>query len=628
MKRAKTGWWALAGATGQQWAGRSTDAARRMMLAVVAGTFVATSVASIPSPAAALERMTLTAPGAPEDLVETLRLSSLLLVSRDEGHVDTSSLMATARAEYGRLIPLLYDHGYYAPTISVLIDGREASEISPLSTPAQIDRVEVIVTTGPLFTFGRVEIDPLAPDTVLPEGFASGQPARSTMVRAALAEALDAWRGLGHAQADVQAQDVVANHNTAELNVRLSLAPGPRLRFGAVVPQGNERTRSNRIIAIAGLPRGETHDPEAMDEGQTRLRDTGAFSSVVLRTAERANPDGSIDIEAQVVEAPPRRLGFGVEYDSESGVQLTGFWLHRNFLGGAERLRLEASIDGIAARTGGLGVTLDARYTRPATINRDTDLELGTRVMRLDERDYMADAFEADAALVRRFGDNLLASGGVQLRYERAEYGGTSSNFGTLGLPLSLTYDSRDTPLNATEGHYLSATIMPYFGFGQTEHGARLRFDARSYTDFGSEGRVVLAGRAQVGAIVGSALNATPRGFLFYSGGGGTVRGLPFQSLGVAGPPASGGRGLVTASGELRVRVNDSLTLATFADAGWVSAGPLRGASDWQAGGGVGLRYDTPIGPLRLDLATPLRRNASALGSSSYQIYLGIGQAF
>ena len=128
--------------------------------------------------------------------------------------------------------------------------------------------------------------------------------------------------------------------------------------------------------------------------------------------------------------------------------------------------------------------------------------------------------------------------------------------------------------------------------------------------------------------VYGSSLAGTPRAFLFYSGGGGSVRGLPYQSLGVAGPPASGGQGFAALSGELRVRMSDSLTFAAFADAGQVSSGAFSGTSDWQAGGGFGIRYDTPIGPLRLDLATPIRRNATAAGSSDLQLYLGIGQAF
>lgn len=172
------------------------------------------------------------------------------------------------------------------------------------------------------------------------------------------------------------------------------------------------------------------------------------------------------------------------------------------------------------------------------------------------------------------------------------------------------------------------AELMPYVGFGQAQSGARFRFDGRVYNDAGTDGRLVFAARGQLGAIAGSSLSATPRGFLFYSGGGGSVRGMPYQSLGVVGPPASGGQGFAAVSGEIRWRVSDSISLAAFADAGYVSSGPFSGTSDWQAGGGFGVRYITPVGPLRLSVATPIRRNASAAGSNAMQIYLGIGQAF
>ncbi len=598
---------------------------RRVLALLLAGMVIASATAI---PAKALESLEINAPGASDALMETLRASSLLRTAQVGGRTSPLDLMAAARAEYGRLVPLLYEEAYYAPTIHVRVDGREAADISPLSNPERIDRIVVEITLGPRFTFDQVSIAPLAPGTALPAEFAAGQPARSTVIRNALAVALDAWRAQGYALAEATGQQIVANHDARSLNARLMLAPGPQLRVGAVVPRGNERTRGERIEAIAGLEHGALHDPVEIAEAETRLRQTGAFASVVLRTAEAPNPDGTIDIEAHVAEALPRRLGFGAEIDSQSGGRLSGFWLHRNLLGGAERLRLEAAVDGIAARDGGgVGFALDARYTRPATFNRDTDLELGLNLVRLDERDYLADALTADATLVRRFSRSLRASAGLSLRFETAAYAGLDRDFGTFGVPVSVTRDTRDDPLDATEGSYLWAEAMPYLGFSAAESGIRLRFDGRVYSDLGSEGRVVLAGRSQLGAVVGADIDATPRAFLFYSGGGGSVRGLPYQSLGVAGPPPSGGRGFAALSGEVRVRVSESLSVVAFADAGFVSEGLFTGSTDWQAGGGLGVRYVTPIGPLRLDIATPLRRNAGVTGSD-VQLYLGIGQAF
>ncbi|MCC0075572.1 MAG: BamA/TamA family outer membrane protein [Rhodobacter sp.] len=615
---------------GSEAAGARLGACGRRALGVLRRSAVAVILVLAPVTGAnALETLDFRVPSASEDLLRTLRASSFLIAARNAGHTDPVDLMAAARAEYGRLIDLLYEEAYYAPTIHIRVDGREAVDMSSLSIPRQINRIEVDIDLGPQFTFGRIELTPLAPGTQLPEAFATGQPARSVTVRDAAQVAVDAWREQGHAQADIAGQQIVADHAAHVLNLRLRVDPGPVLHFGTLRPEGNESTRSDRIVDIAGLTTGALHTPEALGDAEERLRQTGAFTSVRLRTAEHANPDGTIDVVAEVDETLPRRLGFGIEADTEAGFRLSGFWLHRNLLHGAERLRLEAAIDGIAARTGGLGFTLSANYTRPATFNRDTDLELGLSAVRLDERDYDADAIQADATLLRRFGDHLRVRAGFSLRYEAATYGGATPEFGTFGIPVSATHDTRDEPLDATSGHYLFGEVMPYAGFGAAQSGVRLRFDGRVYQRLGGdEGRVVLAGRAQLGAVAGSSLNATPRGFLFYSGGGGTVRGLPYQSLGVVGPPASGGRGFAALSGELRVRLNENFSMAAFADAGAVSVDAFSGASDWQAGGGLGIRYNTPIGPLRLDLAAPIRRNATAAGSNPLQLYLGIGQAF
>lgn len=586
---------------------------------------------SLPRPAGAMNELRFIVPGAENGLRADLEASSLLATAREEDQLDPLDVTSAARAEYGRLIGLLYERGYYAPRISIRIDGREASDISTLHPPRAIGTVEVTIDLGPQFRFGRADIAPVAPGTELPSGFASGEIARSTLVRDASLAAVEGWQARGHALAETAGQDVVADHRTQQLNVDLRVAPGPQLRFGQVRPRGNERTRSERIVAIAGVNSGEIYDPEAVLRAETRLRRTGTFASAALRTAETANPDGTIDMEVLIEEAPLRRLGVGAELDSTAGGRLTGFWLHRNLLGGAERLRLEAAIEGIAARVGGLGFAVDARYTRPATFNSDTDMELGLSAARVDERDFGADAAEAEIRFLRRYSDRLSGHAALVLRFERARFGedrDLRGNFGTVALPVGLTWDTRDETMDATRGLYLMGEVMPFAGFREAEHGARLRLDARAYADMGSEGRFVLAGRVQAGAILGSALAATPRDYLFYSGGGGTVRGLPFQSLGVTqGGVASGGQGFAAVSAEFRARVTERFGMAVFADAGYVSEGAFSGASDWQAGAGVGVRYQTPIGPMRLDVATPVRRNAGATGGR-FQIYLGVGQAF
>jgi translocation and assembly module TamA len=411
--------------------------------------------------------------------------------------------------------------------------------------------------------------------------------------------------------------------------VTLRLAPGPQLRFGPLVPRGAERVRAERVRAIAGLPHGEIYDPDAVAAAETRLRRTGAFASVALRTAETPNPDGTIDIEALLDEAPPRRLGFGAELDTQAGLRLTGFWMHRNLLGGAERLRLEAAVEAIGARDRGIGFLLDGRFRRPATFTRDTDLELGVRAATQDERDYQAETVQADVQLLHRFSDQLTGRVGVLLRYERARFGDPQiqRNFATLALPVGMELDTRDDALDPRRGVFVSGEVKPFLGFAGADTGARVVLDGRTYFGFGE--RFVLAGRAQLGGVFGSALDRTPREYLFYSGGGGTVRGLPFRSLGVeVDGIRSGGRGFAAASAEARTRVTDVISVVAFADAGFVSERAFGGQSGWHAGAGVGVRYATPVGPVRLDVAMPVRRSELDAPGRRFQIYIGIGQAF
>ncbi|MBC7156121.1 MAG: BamA/TamA family outer membrane protein, partial [Rhodobacteraceae bacterium] len=125
----------------------------------------------------------------------------------------------------------------------------------------------------------------------------------------------------------------------------------------------------------------------------------------------------------------------------------------------------------------------------------------------------------------------------------------------------------------------------------------------------------------------GARLRETPRDMLFYSGGGGSVRGQPYQSLGVfvlRADQKSGGRSFFATSGEVRLDVTEAIGLVGFVDAGFVSPDEFLSEGDWHSGAGLGLRYATPIGPIRLDVAAPV----SGTTGEGVQIYVGIGQAF
>lgn len=578
----------------------------------------------------ALERLDFAVRGASAALDKELRFASILLASQKAGTVDAQDLFADARAEYASLLGALYASGHYSPVIHVLIDGREAAGIAPLDAPARIGRIEVQVDPGPVFAFSRAVVAPLAAGTVLPEGFAAGAVAESGAVVAAVGAAVDGWRDVGHAKAVAGAQNLVADHGSATLSAEVAIRPGPRLRFGPLAVQGHARMREARVLEIAGLPVGQVYSPAEVERAAARLRRSGVFKSVTLVEDDTISAPDLLGITARLVEEKTRRYSFGAEIASFDGLMVNGTWLHRNLFGGAERLTLNGEIRNIGVQSGGIDYGLGLTLDRPATFTPDTTLGFGAQYEHLDEVDFVSDGFDVAVSLTQVFSEALTAQAGFGYEYADVTDASGSSVFQSLSLPVGVTWDKRDARTEAAKGFYLEAEAKPFLGFGITDSGMRLTGDLRGYRAAGE--RLVFAGRLQAGAILGASLAGTPRDDLFYSGGGGTVRGQPYQSLGVyvlqdalLNPFKTGGTYYVAGSVEARLKVSNTIGLVGFLDAGQVDVdGFFTGAGNWHAGAGLGVRYATGVGPIRLDLAVPVGGSTG----DGLQIYLGLGQAF
>ena len=589
-----------------------------------AGMIVA--VVALTGSAAISQEIELSSPEASDALRDALRGNSLLLEARRDGVDDPQELFAAARAEYQRLTGALYGEGHYAGTVSIEIDGREAADIAPLAAPQAIERIQINVDPGPTFRFRQAEVDPLARYTELPERFRAGQRARSGILRDVAEDAVDGWRAIGHAKARATDERIVADHPARRLDAEIRIDPGPRMTFGELHVRGAETISAERVREIAGFPSGERFDPGDIATSAQRLRRVGMFRSASLEEADEADADDVLDITATLVEAPPRRFGFGAEVDTQEGLRLSSFWLHRNFLGGAERLRVEGDIGNIGGQAdSGIDYRFSTRLTRPATFTPDTSIFGEARTEFIDERDYRADRASLSFGAAHVMSSRSSGEAALALNYERVDDDFGRTSLTKLSLPVRVTRDARDNELDASSGTFLRGVAEPFVGISGADNGAQLKLDARAYYGFDEEGDYVIAGRLQGGAVLGSEIARTPRNLLFYSGGGGTVRGQPFQSLGAETDGArSGGRGFVGASGEFRASVWGNFGAVAFADAGYISNGAFSGDSDWHAGAGIGLRYDTGIGPIRVDVAGPVAGDTG----DGVQLYVGLGQAF
>ena len=219
-------------------------------------------------------------------------------------------------------------------------------------------------------------------------------------------------------------------------------------------------------------------------------------------------------------------------------------------------------------------------------------------------------------------------SGGVELEYAKiTDSLVTDQETLTASVPLEWVYDGRNDELDPTSGFRLLAHVEPAYEFEQGNPFVIVKGEASAYRALDEAKRFVVAGRVAGGSIVGADLTDIPATRRFYSGGGGSVRGYAYQGIGpkAADGDPIGGLSYMEANAEVRIGVTEKIGIVPFIDVGAVSTGTALEGAEFQAGAGVGVRYKTPFGPLRVDFAIPLNPGPN---DPDYGIYAGIGQAF
>ncbi len=589
--------------------------------------------------------VTLTVHGPGADLQGTLEKASSLWTDREEPASGTGGLLAKARGDYRRLLASLYAEGYYGPYISIRAGGREVADLTLATEFPQGVPITVDIDTGPEFAFGIAAIVNPPPehvsqrddvDSAASVGYRPGGVARSGVVTQASSLAVERWRQVAYAKARETDRRMLADHPENRLNAAITLDPGRPATYGPTTVVGSRRTDPAFIAFMADLPEGESFDPDDIADGQARLNRLGIFRSLRFEEAPEIRPDGSLPMTVRVEDRKPRTIGFGGTYSTIDGIGVSAYWMHRNLFGRGERLRFDASIDGLGSSLDptdydyNLGVT----FTKPGIWTPDTDFVTSLVASKVNYDTYREESITATAGIQQQFGQRLTGSLLVEASRARFEDDFGTRRFTTFGLVGAAQYDRRDDKFDATRGYYLAAEAQPFYEFEYGNPAMQATLEGRVYKAIGEERRLVLAARTLVGSYVGPNERESPPDMLFFAGGGGSIRGYAYQSIGVPyfDPETGetftvGGRGIFEASGEVRYRFGGSKWGAVgFVDTGFVStSSSLGGDREFKTGTGLGVRYYTPIGVLRGDLATPLQRES---GDSAVALYIGIGQAF
>lgn len=587
------------------------------------------------------------APGAPEEGVKTVKAASSLVDDEDKPASGSAGLLAKARGDYRRILAALYAEGRYGGVISITIDGKEAAGLPADTELPDHSNVVITIDSGAQYQFGRASVAELAPATndpkdkvLLPSdsGFASGDIAKSGSVFKAEQLAIEGWRQQGYAKAKITGREVVADHAAHTVDADISVDPGRLAHYGPLsVRNVTEKPRmdSAYVAWMTGLKPGQEYDPDDIKRANKRLARLEVFRSANIREAEEIEADGSLPLNLVLQERKPRRFGVGANYSTLDGAGFEAYWMHRNLFGHAERLRFDAKISGIGGgqddsyNPKNYSYLLGTTFTRPGVFTPDTDFIMSLKGEREVLDNYTATGVYFQTGFNHMFNDEL--SGRIYFNAARVksedDYFG-NRNFTTVGFLGGILYDSRDDKTDAHRGFYGEAVLEPLY---EAEYGnfiGKATFEGRTYWSLDKKDRFVLAGRAKIGSIIGAEASELPSNMLFFAGGGGSVRGYGYRNIGVRTETGDviGGRSLVEGSLELRGMVTENIGLVGFVDAGVVGKDSYPDFSEnTKVGAGLGLRYKTGLGPIRLDLAMPLNRDK---GDPDLGFYIGIGQAF
>ncbi|QHQ36617.1 autotransporter assembly complex protein TamA [Algicella marina] len=571
-------------------------------------------------------------------LRNNLLSSSDVYQRRDMPASGSAGLIVTAKADYRRLLATLYTEGFYSGAINIRINGQEAGNLSNTTQLAEPVQVTISVDPGPEYRFGETRFENRPPKFSLGENapldavrrdFIAGETARADVIDEVGNEAVDAWRRAGFPLAKVSDRSVIADHPGRRVDATITLDPGRQAAFTQLGVRGTEQVSPRFVRYMAGIERGDPFTPEAIKKARDRLTRLGIFNSVRIAEGEVIRDNGLLPVVAELRDRKPRRIGVGATLSTLDGLGLEAFWLHRNVLGRAERLRFDAAVGGIGNVTEpeDYDYLASVSYRIPGVFNPDTDLELGGSVEQNVYDLYRERSVSIYGGFRRIFTDRLDGSLFFETSYSRVEDDTGTREFLTLSAPAELTFDKRDDPSDATRGYYLSGSLTPFYEVEYDSAAVQGTLDARGYISFGAERGTVLAGRIGLGTVLGGELRDLPPDMLFFAGGGGSVRGYTYKSIGTeVDGDTLGGRSLLDFSAEIRQKITTNIGVVGFLDGGYVTDDtlPFSGV-DPLLGAGLGLRYRTGLGPLRLDVGTPLNGRS---GDPTVAFYIGLGQAF
>lgn len=429
------------------------------------------------------------------------------------------------------------------------------------------------------------------------------------------------FRERGWPFVEIQKPQATANHATNAVSATYRIAPGPRLRFGELHLSGLEKVRPDYVHRKVTWEKGEWYNATQVSATERALLQSGLFTTATVESDKPPENAEAVPMRLTLHERKARTAKAGLEYTSDFALGGQLSWEHRNLFGNGERLQTQLKANSDQKQ-------LESSLRFPAFLRSSQELVLTSDLQEEDTEAYNTRHFRNVAQVERQVTRNLRVGLGTGHEYLEQEQEGTSI-FNLVSFPFFGDWDQRSDILNPTTGYRLQFHATPYQDITEAA-GNFLTYKTSGslYIPLLRQETLVWAGRAGFGQILGPA-DAIPTSKRFFPGGGGSIRGFAYQTAGPLDTDDTplGGDSVVEMSSELRVKLTEKWGGTLFLDGGRAfaeSEPDLDQELFW--GAGIGVRYYSGIGPLRLDLATPLNPRSGV--DDRLQIYFSIGQAF
>lgn len=568
--------------------------------------------------------------------LDTLLKQTSSLVSLRKGiPAAPFALIGRAQADTEQFAVVLHSLGYDAGTVTVTIDGMA------LNDPALFDRLaqasagesaKILISPRPgaVFHLGRVDVTGLPPGFKPPALLKPGEVALAAPILAVTPALRTALHNDGYAFAAVSEPLAVAVPAAHLLDVSYKITAGPRVKIGPIRFSGLTRTNEAFLRRHIALKEGQLYSDTAITAARDSLLNLGVFSSVTPLPQDQLTPDGQVPILFRVTQQKLHAVTFSGSYATDVGMTISASWEDRDLFDHAETLTFTAAANGLGGTgTVAPGYDLKAVFAKPDYYVRGQTLSVSLEALNESLNAYSRIAEVAGVQISRALTPHMTISYGPSFVTERVFQNGTTQSYVLVQLPTTLAYNTTDSVLEPTRGINASVSLTPTEPVSGTTSAPFLiaYASASTYLAVEPEGRGIIAVRGQVGTIRGASQFQVPADQRFYAGGSGTVRGYAYQTIGplFSDDTPEGGLALDAFSLEFRQHIGNSFGIVPFVDAGQVSAGNVPFTGRLRVGVGLGGRYYTSIGPIRVDFAVPLTRIA---GDSAFEIYVGLGEAF